>query len=175
MAEAFDRVEWSFLKRVMEKFLFPPNFINLIMSCLSTASFTLSINQQLTGSVTPTRGIRQGDPLSLTFSCYARRAWRILQAPSSLVAQLLKARYYPHSSFLDFGKGHHPSLVWNSISWGKTLLQSVLRSSVGNGTSISIYKDAWIPGYGKILYLQKPATLDHKVSSLISPNGDLDF
>ncbi|XP_060963728.1 uncharacterized mitochondrial protein AtMg00310-like [Cannabis sativa] len=79
----------------------------------------------------------------------AKQAWRILQAPSSLVAQLLKARYYPHSSFLDSGKGHRPSLVWNSISWGKTLLQSVLRSSVGNGTSISIYKDAWILGYGK--------------------------
>uniref|UniRef100_A0A803PR48 Reverse transcriptase n=1 Tax=Cannabis sativa TaxID=3483 RepID=A0A803PR48_CANSA len=64
MAKGFDRVKWSFLRRVMEKFYFPSNFTNLFISCLSTASFSFSINQQLRGSVIPSRGIRQGNPLS---------------------------------------------------------------------------------------------------------------
>uniref|UniRef100_A0A803QD90 Reverse transcriptase n=1 Tax=Cannabis sativa TaxID=3483 RepID=A0A803QD90_CANSA len=84
----------------------------------------------------------------------AKQAWRLLQYPHSLVAILLKARYFPHTSFLHSGKGHRPSLVWSSINWGKELLQSGLRKSIGDGTTINIFNDAWIPGYGKLQFLR---------------------
>uniref|UniRef100_A0A803P3Z8 Uncharacterized protein n=1 Tax=Cannabis sativa TaxID=3483 RepID=A0A803P3Z8_CANSA len=94
--------------------------------------------------------------------------------PSSLVATLLKAWYYPHSTFLDSGKGHCPSLIWNNISWGKALFLLGLRKTVGNGTSISIFKDAWIQDYKKLTYLSIPNTLNRNVSSLIIANGEWD-
>ncbi|XP_060972334.1 uncharacterized mitochondrial protein AtMg00310-like [Cannabis sativa] len=75
----------------------------------------------------------------------AKQAWRIIQFPQTLVASLLKARYFPHTTFPDAGKGCRPSLVWNNISWGKELLLSGLKKKVGNGADISIHDDTWVP------------------------------
>uniref|UniRef100_A0A803QD75 Reverse transcriptase domain-containing protein n=1 Tax=Cannabis sativa TaxID=3483 RepID=A0A803QD75_CANSA len=396
MAKAFDRVEWVFIRKVMERYSFPQRFIDLIMACVSTATFSFSINQQVLGQVKPSRGIRQGDPLSpylfllcseglsslihhktqqrqprshslgikiarraptishlfftddsllfssasieaatsiqnilhdysrasgqlvnfnklalyfspntapelqhaiasllgipvretmekylglpqtfgrskkdafnyindrvwshlnkwnskffskggkevllksvvqaipsyamacfklpasfhskieslmarfwwggtehnrkihwktWSFLCYskfhgglgfcsmkafnqamlAKQAWRLLQYPHSLVAILLKARYFPHTSFLHSGKGHRPSLVWSSINWGKELLQSGLRKSIGDGTTINIFNDAWIPGYGKLQFLRFYSNGNWTVADLITPTKE---
>ncbi|XP_060965639.1 uncharacterized protein LOC115713676 [Cannabis sativa] len=64
MEKAFDRVKWSFLNRLLAHVGFPPSFSSLIMRCLSTVQFWLSINGSLTDTFHSTRGIRQGDPLS---------------------------------------------------------------------------------------------------------------
>uniref|UniRef100_A0A803PJZ9 RNase H type-1 domain-containing protein n=1 Tax=Cannabis sativa TaxID=3483 RepID=A0A803PJZ9_CANSA len=104
----------------------------------------------------------------------AKQAWRLLQAPSSLVATILKARYFPHTTFLDASKGRRPSLVWISISWGKELPMSGLRKSIGDGTTTSIYNDAWIPSYGKINYLKYLSDGSSKVSDLITSSHHWD-
>ncbi|XP_060959153.1 uncharacterized protein LOC133030431 [Cannabis sativa] len=64
MAKAFDRVEWPFIIAILRKFQFPPRFVHLISTCISTASFQFNLNGKVSGSVNPSRGIRQGDPLS---------------------------------------------------------------------------------------------------------------
>ncbi|KAL9448448.1 hypothetical protein AB3S75_015852 [Citrus x aurantiifolia] len=58
------------------------------------------------------------------FSCFnhaliAKQGWRIIQSPNSLMARVMKARYFKHSDFMTAGIGSKPSFIWRSILWGK--------------------------------------------------------
>lgn len=45
-------------------FGFPEHTINLIMSCTTSSSLTLKWNSEKLDPFAPTRGLRQGDPIS---------------------------------------------------------------------------------------------------------------
>lgn len=64
MAKAYDRMEWTFIKCVLQSMGFPERILQLIMGCISTVSYQVLINGQPSTSFSPERGIRQGDPLS---------------------------------------------------------------------------------------------------------------
>jgi len=63
----------------------------------------------------------------------------------SLIARILKAKYYPNSSFLDSSLGSRPSFAWRNIYVVKDLLHQRLIWRVGDEHSIKIWGDRWIP------------------------------
>ncbi|GLT45320.1 hypothetical protein SLA2020_191580 [Shorea laevis] len=64
LEKAYDRLEWSFIREALMFFKFPDNFISLILSCISSSSISILVNGERTDSFLPSRGIRQGDPIS---------------------------------------------------------------------------------------------------------------
>ena len=63
-SKAYDSVEWLFLQGVMQKLGFPEKWIERVMTCVTTTSFSILLDGKPYGNVFPSRGIRQGDPLS---------------------------------------------------------------------------------------------------------------
>jgi hypothetical protein len=75
----------------------------------------------------------------------AKQGWRLVHDPNSLVAQVLKAKYFPQVSFLCFELVNKPSYVWRSLMSAKELLQEGLTWRIGDGRSIKIWQDRWLP------------------------------
>lgn len=64
ISKSYDRIEWPFVKGVMQKMRFSIKWVNLVMNCISTASFSVLINGVAKGLIHPQRGLRQGCPIS---------------------------------------------------------------------------------------------------------------
>ncbi|XP_041027066.1 uncharacterized protein LOC121267284 [Juglans microcarpa x Juglans regia] len=65
MSKAYDRIEYDFLEAVMMNMGFERQLVNMIIKCISTVTYSMLINGVPKGPIIPTKGLRQGDPLSL--------------------------------------------------------------------------------------------------------------
>ncbi|XP_040372858.1 uncharacterized protein LOC112194030 [Rosa chinensis] len=64
LSKAYDRLNWQFIESVLYESLLPQSLVKLIMSCITSTSFQICLNGELTQSFNAQQGIRQGDPLS---------------------------------------------------------------------------------------------------------------
>ena len=64
MMKPYDRVEWSYLRSIMEKLGFATPWVDIVMNMVSLVSFSVMFNGVKSEEFKPTRGIRQGDPIS---------------------------------------------------------------------------------------------------------------
>uniref|UniRef100_A0A803PAY0 Reverse transcriptase domain-containing protein n=1 Tax=Cannabis sativa TaxID=3483 RepID=A0A803PAY0_CANSA len=105
----------------------------------------------------------------------AKQAWRVLTTPDSIASQILKARYFRYSSFLEASKGHSPSFSWSSLLWGRELLKDGLIWKVGNGQNIRTLQDSWIPDLRTLRFKGNSSPPSDKVNFFINSNGSWDL
>ena len=64
LEKAYDRLNWNFIRGMLNLYKFPPHLIKLILSCVLTTSIFMLFNGGMLDPFLPSRGIRQRDPLS---------------------------------------------------------------------------------------------------------------
>jgi hypothetical protein len=64
LSKAYDRVDWHFLESTMLKMGFSHRWVQWIMACVTTVKYSVKFNGTLLDAFSPSRGLRQGDPLS---------------------------------------------------------------------------------------------------------------
>lgn len=64
VCKAYDRLEWNFIEGMLHKFGFHEVWIERVMVCIKTVSYSFIQQGTVFGEVQPQRGIRQGDPIS---------------------------------------------------------------------------------------------------------------
>ena len=101
----------------------------------------------------------------------AKQLWRILQNPNSLVARVLKSRYFPFGDILNAKLGNSQSYSWRSIHSSLNVIRMGTRWRVGNGKLIHIWDDKWLSTPSTYKVISPPNGIPQflMVSSLINP------
>lgn len=64
LAKAYDRVDWSYLEGVLLRTCFAQKWTSWVMQCVRPVRYSVRLNGELLAPFSPSRGLRQGDPLS---------------------------------------------------------------------------------------------------------------
>ncbi|CAN0855442.1 LINE-1 retrotransposable element ORF2 protein [Linum grandiflorum] len=140
MRKAYDLVDWSSLTRILHQYGFSGIWTAWITECITTVRFDVLLNGQETGRFAPSRGIRQGCPLSPFLFILLSNALSIMidqQIAASSLHGIKLSRYGPrltHCLFADdtiiFGQAtvQEASIITNTItSYGLLTGQEINR------------------------------------------------
>ena len=79
--KAYDRLRWAFIRESLMELRIPQHLVDIVMTCINSANLLILWNGEPMEKFAPSRGIRQGDPLSpyLYVICMERLAHLIDQ------------------------------------------------------------------------------------------------
>ncbi|OMO64558.1 hypothetical protein CCACVL1_21676 [Corchorus capsularis] len=137
----------------MSCFLFPKSFVHELNMMLAKfwwrhgkdnhglhwANWESLCTSKLDGGL----GFRDFEAFNLAF--LAKQGWRFHHNTQTLCYRVFKAKYFPHCSFMEASLSSNPSYVWRSILAGRRVLKGGCRWRIGDGSSVRIIEDNWIP------------------------------
>ena len=80
----------------------------------------------------------------INIAMLGKQGWRLLTSPYSLVARVLKERYYLRGSFLDASIGHNPSFSWRTILASQFLIKRGVKWRIEDGSKVKVFADPWL-------------------------------
>jgi hypothetical protein len=81
LSKAFDKLSWQYMKALLSAFGFNKDWVTCIMNLISSTFFSILVNGVPSQPLSPSRGIRQGNPLSpFLFFIMAKGLGRYIKA-----------------------------------------------------------------------------------------------
>lgn len=111
-------------------------------------------------------------------SLLAKKVWRQLIHPNSLVARIFKSKYFLSGNLLQLKAGPNSSFAWRSLLWGIKLVVRGVRWRVGNGYSIKVFNDTWIlrpRSFRQSLSMMKLRSISELRTSLVYIGNEIDI
>ncbi|XP_031114462.1 uncharacterized protein LOC116018116 [Ipomoea triloba] len=90
-------------------------------------------------------GMRFGRIREFNIAMLGKQVWRLINQLSSLLARTYKAKYYANNNFFEAHLGSNPSFIWRNILETQSVIKSRSRWRVGDGDSIKVWSDPWLP------------------------------
>ncbi|RZC46957.1 hypothetical protein C5167_039900 [Papaver somniferum] len=86
------------------------------------------------------------------FECFnkallAKSAWRLCSNKDDLWSRDMGAKYYPAGDIFNYTVKDDSSFAWRSISYEIPFIKQNSKWLLGNGATINIWEDDWIPDY----------------------------
>ncbi|KAH1056048.1 hypothetical protein J1N35_034113 [Gossypium stocksii] len=147
MSKAYDRVEWQFIEEMLTKMGFDSGWIKTTTACLTSVSYSKGHGRRGIHwcewknlcTLKENGGLGFCNMCQFNFALLAKQGWRLITYPNSLLARVLKAKYYPDSDFFNAQLGNLPSLTWKSVWAAKG--KDTVEWSQRNDTEVKLISD----------------------------------
>ena len=98
----------------------------------------------------------------------AKQVWRLIHDKTPLFYHVFKLKYFPNGTIF-YAKQSSGSFAWKSILKSRKVIFMGAKWRVGDGLSISIFKDKWLPDSlgGKVIGMVQGVDESMKVADLI--------
>uniref|UniRef100_A0A2N9G552 Reverse transcriptase domain-containing protein n=1 Tax=Fagus sylvatica TaxID=28930 RepID=A0A2N9G552_FAGSY len=153
MSKAYDQVEWCFLEAIRRKMGFADRHHDKAKKAHWLRWSKLCHSKD-------SNGMGFQDLKVFNLAMLAKQGWRLIQNPHSLISRVFKAKYFPHGEFLEANIGYRPSYVWRSIALARETLKLGLCWHIGDGQSVRIQSDPWVPLSGSFQVSSARDSLD---------------
>ena len=90
-------------------------------------------------------GLGFKDIVNFNLALLGKQVWRLLHNTDSLLYKIFKSKYFPSCSILDDEVKIKGSYAWQGILNARQVVRLGARWWIGNGESVIIRKDKWLP------------------------------
>lgn len=105
----------------------------------------------------------------------AKQVWRLIHDKNSLFYRVFKSKYFPNGTIyypngtIFYAKHSSRSFAWKSILKSRKVISMGAKWRIGDGLSISVFKDNWIPNAlgGRVIGTVQGVDENMKVANLI--------
>ncbi|GAU29840.1 hypothetical protein TSUD_223860 [Trifolium subterraneum] len=99
ISKAYDRIDWEFLKEMMNKMGFSQQWISWIMLCVVTVDYSIIVNGHKVGPIVPGRGLRQDDcfpffKATVNEAAVVKNVLSVYETTSGQAINLQKSEFY---------------------------------------------------------------------------------